>query len=270
MWRLVAPRFEDAYRVITFDHVGAGGSDPRAYDRDRYSSLDGYADDVLAIVHELDLTDVVLVGHSVSAMIGVLAAVAEPDRFARLVLIGPSPRYLDDDGYTGGFSAADIAELLESLDSNYLGWSRAMAPVRFCTAVLVRLRREGAGWRATVASGGHPLPLLRRHGQASRPVGAYGHVLGIMPRPAFVDTALELGPGDALVLFTDGVTEGRRGSRLYGAERLADAVDAHRATAADTTGAVLADALAFQAGDPRDDIAVVTVAVDAGPPAPPA
>jgi sigma-B regulation protein RsbQ len=129
MWRLVAPRFGDAYRVITFDHVGAGGSDPRAYDRDRYASLDGYADDVLAIVHELDLTDVVLVGHSVSAMIGVLAAVAEPDRFARLVLIGPSPRYLDDDGYTGGFSAADIAELLESLDSNYLGWSRAMAPV---------------------------------------------------------------------------------------------------------------------------------------------
>lgn len=129
MWRLVAPRFEDAYRVLTFDHVGVGGSDPEAYDRDRYASLDGYADDVLAIVHELDLTDVVLVGHSVSAMIGVLAAVAEPDRFARLVLIGPSPRYLDDDGYTGGFSPADIAELLESLDSNYLGWSRAMAPV---------------------------------------------------------------------------------------------------------------------------------------------
>lgn len=157
-------------------------------------------------------------------------------------------------------------EVLHTLDSALRGADTD----RFCTAVLVRLRREGAGWRATVASGGHPLPLLRRHGQASRPVGAYGHVLGIMPAPAFVDTALELGPGDALVLFTDGVTEGRRGSGLYGAERLADAVDAHRATAADTTGAVLADVLAFQAGDPRDDIAVVTVAVDARPPAPPA
>ncbi|GIG35212.1 alpha/beta fold hydrolase [Cellulomonas pakistanensis] len=129
MWRLVAPHFEDAYTVITFDHVGAGGSDPAAYDPARHGSLQGYADDVLAIVHELGLDDVVLVGHSVSAMIGVLAAVAEPDRFARLVLVGPSPRYLDDDGYVGGFTAADIAELLESLDSNYLGWSRAMAPV---------------------------------------------------------------------------------------------------------------------------------------------
>jgi sigma-B regulation protein RsbQ len=129
MWRLVAPQFEDAFRVLTFDHVGAGGSDASAYDPVRHGSLQGYADDVLAIVRELDLHDVVLVGHSVSATVAVLAAVAEPDRFARLVLIGPSPRYVDDVGYTGGFSEADIAELLESLDSNYLGWSEAIAPV---------------------------------------------------------------------------------------------------------------------------------------------
>lgn len=129
MWRYVAPRFEDEYRVVTFDHAGAGGSAPDAYDPQRHATLDGYAQDVLAIVHELDLTDVVLVGHSVSAMIAVLAANAEPERFAGLVLVGPSPRYVDDDGYTGGFSRADVEELLESLDSNYLGWSSTMAPV---------------------------------------------------------------------------------------------------------------------------------------------
>jgi sigma-B regulation protein RsbQ len=128
MWRHVAPHFEDAFAVVTFDHVGAGGSDPSAYDPVRHGSLRGYAEDVLAIVHELDLEDVVLVGHSVSAMIAVLAAAAEPDRFDKLVLVGPSPRYIDDDDYAGGFTEADITELLESLDSNYLGWSSAMAP----------------------------------------------------------------------------------------------------------------------------------------------
>jgi sigma-B regulation protein RsbQ len=129
MWRLVAPAFEARYRVILFDHVGAGDSDLSAYDPDRYADLDGYADDVLAICDELDLRDVVFVGHSVAAMIGVLAAVERPDRFAKLVLIGPSPRYIDDGDYVGGFSETDIAELLDSLESNYLGWSRAMAPM---------------------------------------------------------------------------------------------------------------------------------------------
>ena len=129
MWRLVTPAFEDDYRIVLFDHVGAGSSDLSAYSVDKYSTLGGYADDVLEICQELDLHDVVFVGHSVSAMIGVLAATREPERFSRLVLVGPSPRYVDDDGYVGGFSAADIEELLDSLDSNYLGWSRAMAPV---------------------------------------------------------------------------------------------------------------------------------------------
>jgi sigma-B regulation protein RsbQ len=129
MWRFVAPRFEEEFQVVLFDHVGAGGSDLSAYDADRYSSLGGYADDVLEICRELELTDVVFVGHSVSAMIGVLAAVAEPQRFAKLVLVAPSPRYVDDEGYRGGFSSEDIEELLGSLESNYLGWSSAMAPV---------------------------------------------------------------------------------------------------------------------------------------------
>ena len=128
MWRWIAPAFEDSHRVILFDHIGAGGSDLDAYDRERYASLDGYAEDVLEICRELDARDVIFVGHSVSAMIGVLAARREPERFARLVLVGPSPRYIDDDGYVGGFSTEDIEGLLESLESNYLGWSGAMAP----------------------------------------------------------------------------------------------------------------------------------------------
>ena len=129
MWRFVAPAFDDEHRVVLFDHVGAGHSDLAAWDPERYASLDGYAADVVEICEELDLHEVIFVGHSVSSMIGVLAAARAPERFARLVLVGPSPRYIDDDGYVGGFGEADIEELLGSLDSNYLGWSNAMAPV---------------------------------------------------------------------------------------------------------------------------------------------
>jgi sigma-B regulation protein RsbQ len=129
MWRYVTPAFADSHRIIVFDHVGAGRSDLGAYDHERYSTLQGYADDLLEIYRELDLTDTIFVGHSVSAMIGVLAASSDPDRFARLVLIGPSPRYIDDGDYTGGFQREQIDALLSSLDSNYFGWSKAMAPV---------------------------------------------------------------------------------------------------------------------------------------------
>ena len=129
MWRHVVPRFEDRFRIVLFDHVGAGGSDLSAYDPERYATLDGYAEDVLAICDELALEDVIFVGHSVAAMMGVIAAIREPGRFAKLVFVGPSPRYIDDADYVGGFSEADIAELLDALESNYLGWSRAMAPV---------------------------------------------------------------------------------------------------------------------------------------------
>jgi sigma-B regulation protein RsbQ len=129
MWRLVTPAFEAEYRIVLFDLVGLGGSDPSAYDPARYGTLGGYATDVLEICRALELTDVVFVGHSVSAMIGALAAIEEPDRFAGLVMVSPSPRYIDDADYVGGFSRTDIDGLLESLDSNYLGWSNAMAPV---------------------------------------------------------------------------------------------------------------------------------------------
>jgi sigma-B regulation protein RsbQ len=129
MWRFMADAFADDHRVVLFDHVGAGGSDLSAYDPDRYATLEGYAEDVLEICRELDLHDVVFVGHSVSAMIGVLASLREPERFAKLVLIGPSPRYMNDGDYKGGFSREDLDGLIETLDSNQLGWSSAMAPV---------------------------------------------------------------------------------------------------------------------------------------------
>lgn len=130
MWRHVAPHFADRYRVVLFDHAGAGGADPSAYDAERHARLEGYAEDVISLLAGLDLHDVVFVGHSVSSMIGALAAAEVPERFAHLVMVGPSPRYIDDPetGYVGGFAREDIDGLLESLGSNYLGWSAAMAP----------------------------------------------------------------------------------------------------------------------------------------------
>jgi sigma-B regulation protein RsbQ len=128
MWRFVAPAFAGEYQTVLFDSVGAGGSDLSAYSRDKYGTLQGYADDLLEICEELNLTRTVFVGHSVSAMVGILAAAKAPERFERLVLIGPSPRYIDDVGYRGGFDATQIEELLAFLDSNHMGWSSAMAP----------------------------------------------------------------------------------------------------------------------------------------------
>jgi sigma-B regulation protein RsbQ len=128
MWRYVAPEFVRDHRVVLFDHVGAGGSDLSAYDPDRYATLSGYADDLVEIGRELDLRNAICVGHSVSSMIGILASLKEPDMFKDLILIGPSPRYIDDGDYVGGFGAAQIEELLDFLDHNHLGWSAAMAP----------------------------------------------------------------------------------------------------------------------------------------------
>lgn len=129
LWRLVAARLAPNFRLVMFDHVGSGSSDPSAWNSERYGSLQAYADDILDIVRGLDLRQVVFVGHSVGAMIGVLAVVTDPSRFAKLILLTPSPCYIDDDHYRGGFSRHDIDELLDSLESNYLGWSRSMAPV---------------------------------------------------------------------------------------------------------------------------------------------
>ncbi|MFF8096389.1 alpha/beta fold hydrolase [Streptomyces sp. NPDC016675] len=129
MWRLTVPALARDYRVVLFDYVGSGRSDLAAFSEDRYGTLDGYARDVVEVCEALDLRDAVFVGHSVSAMIGVLAAAMVPERIGALVMVAPSPRYVDDEDYRGGFSAEDIDELLASLESNYLGWSAAMAPV---------------------------------------------------------------------------------------------------------------------------------------------
>lgn len=129
MWRYVAPAFADDYRIVLFDYVGSGHSDLAAYDAERYTTLAGYAEDVLDVCHALDLRDVIFVGHSVSAMIGVLAANREPERFARLILVGPSPRYINDPPeYVGGFERGDVEGLLEMMDRNYLGWANFLAP----------------------------------------------------------------------------------------------------------------------------------------------
>ena len=128
MWRHMVGQFDDC-RVVLFDHVGSGRSDLMAWSPAKYATLHGYANDVIEIVEALDFgRPVAFVGHSVSAMIGALAAIARPDLFDALVMVGPSPRYMNDAGYFGGFDAADIEDMLDTLDSNYLGWSSAMAP----------------------------------------------------------------------------------------------------------------------------------------------
>ena len=129
MWRYVSPAFEDSFKVILFDHVGAGGSTFKAYDPQKHSSLAGYADDVVEIGNQLDLKDAVFVGHSVSAMIGLLASLRAPGMFRSLVMVGPSPRYIDDESYIGGFKREQISELLDFLADNHMGWSTTMAPV---------------------------------------------------------------------------------------------------------------------------------------------
>lgn len=129
MWRFITPAFKDNYKIVLFDHVGAGNSDESAFNKDKYDTLQGYADDVLEICDALELDKPVFIGHSVSAMIGALAAAKAPGRFEKIVMVSPSPCYINSDDYVGGFSREDIEELLESLDSNYLGWSAAIAPV---------------------------------------------------------------------------------------------------------------------------------------------
>jgi sigma-B regulation protein RsbQ len=128
MWRFLTPAFEDYYKIVVFDYVGAGKSDLQAYNAERYSNLNGYALDVIEVCSALELTDVIFVGHSVSSMIGVLAAIKQPDYFSKLILIGPSPYYINEPGYKGGFEKKDIEELLDTMDKNYIGWANFMAP----------------------------------------------------------------------------------------------------------------------------------------------
>jgi sigma-B regulation protein RsbQ len=163
MWRYVTPAFEDAYRIVLFDYVGAGKSDLGAYDPDRYARLEGYADDVLDICHALDLQDVILVGHSVSSMVAVLAANREPERFAHLILVGPSPRYINDaPEYVGGFERADIEGLLEMMDKNYIGWANFLAP-----AIMKNAERPELGAELTESFCSTDPVIARRFAEAT-------------------------------------------------------------------------------------------------------
>ncbi len=129
MWRFVAPHFYDNYKVVLFDHIGSGKSDAEAYNFETYSSLHAYANDVEQICKDLNFENIVFIGHSVSAMIGILAAINSPNLFQRLILVAPSPSYINYPNYTGGFDKEDISELIKTLESNYMGWSKAIAPI---------------------------------------------------------------------------------------------------------------------------------------------
>jgi sigma-B regulation protein RsbQ len=128
MWRFITPDFEENYRIILFDYVGAGKSDIPSYNQERYSSLQGYAQDILDIIETLNLRNIILVGHSVSSMIGLLAAIQKPECFNNLIMVGPSPCYINKDGYVGGFDHKDIEGLLETMEKNYIGWANFLAP----------------------------------------------------------------------------------------------------------------------------------------------
>lgn len=162
MWRFITPAFEKDYKVILFDYVGAGDSDLSAYDSGRYSSLEGYSKDVLDVIRALDLRDIIFVGHSVSSMIGVLAANEEPDRFAQLILIGPSPRYINDDAYVGGFERKDIDGLLEMMDTNFIGWANFLAP-----AIMKNPERPELGGELTESFCSTDPVIARRFAQAT-------------------------------------------------------------------------------------------------------
>jgi sigma-B regulation protein RsbQ len=207
MWRLITPAFEEEYKVVLFDYVGSGKSDLSAYDPDRYGTLEGYARDVLEVCEALDLRDVVFVGHSVSSMIGALAAIEAPERFAHLIFVGPSACYVNDPPYAGGFERADLEGLLDMMDHNYLGWASFLAPAvmgnegrpelareleeSFCSTDPVIARRFA---EATFFSDNrHDLPrvqvpalVLQCSEDAIAPVTAGGFVQEHLPESTFV------------------------------------------------------------------------------------
>lgn len=142
MWRYVSPAFQDDYTTVLFDHVGAGNSDLSSYSFSKYDKLEGYAEDIVQIARELQVSDAIFVGHSVSTIMGLLAAKMAPELFSKIVLVAPSPSYINDEDYIGGFQRSEIDELLESLNDNHLGWSMAMAPVIMANPEREELGRE--------------------------------------------------------------------------------------------------------------------------------
>lgn len=142
VWRHITPGFEDQYKIVVFDYIGSGKSDLSAYDRSKYASLNGYAADIIAICDALALNEVIFVGHSVSSMIGMLAAIARPDLFSRLIMIGPSPRYINDKDYCGGFEKKEMEELLSLMRNNYSQWANMFAPIAMANPDRPYLIRE--------------------------------------------------------------------------------------------------------------------------------
>lgn len=143
MWQYIAPSFEGNYRIVLFDYVGSGNSDLASYTTERYSSLYGYVQDVLDVIEVLELRDVIFVGHSVSSMIGMLASIERPEYFDKLIMIGPSPRYLNEgDHYVGGFALSDINELLDMMEMNFAGWASFLAPIAMNNPDLPMLTKE--------------------------------------------------------------------------------------------------------------------------------
>lgn len=158
----IVPAFENNYKIVLFDYVGAGQSDLSAYDEQRYKTLHGFALDVVEICNALDLHDVIFIGHSVSSMIGVIAAELEPSRFQKLVFIGPSPRYINEDGYHGGIDLNDLEDLMAVMDSNYLGWSSTMAP-----AIVGNPDRPELGQRLTASFQAADPTIARNFGRVT-------------------------------------------------------------------------------------------------------
>ncbi len=143
MWRYITPAFEELYQIILFDYVGSGNSDLNAYQSDKYQSLQGYKQDVLDIIEALGLQQVIFIGHSISSMIGLLASIERPDYFEKLIMIGPSPRYLNDDnGYVGGFELSDITEILDMMEMNFSGWASFLAPIAMNNPDSPKLTKE--------------------------------------------------------------------------------------------------------------------------------
>lgn len=143
MWRFITPAFENDYKIVLFDYVGSGKSDISAYNPERYSDLNGYAQDLLDVCEALNLTDIIFVGHSVSCIIGLLAAVKQPARFNKMIFVGPSARYINEaPDYVGGFERSDIEELLETMEKNYIGWANFLAPAIMKNADKPELSQE--------------------------------------------------------------------------------------------------------------------------------
>jgi len=180
MWRYVAPAFESDYRTVLFDNVGAGKSDLSAYSYEKYDTLDGYADDIVEIAQALQLEKPVLVGHSVSAMVGLLAVLKQPQLFSALIMIGPSPCYINEGEYVGGFTKDQLDELLDAMQDNHLGWSATMAP-----AIIGNQDRPELGEELT-ASFCHTDPDIALHFARTTFYGDHRHILGPAPVPALI------------------------------------------------------------------------------------